>query len=131
MGSNQITGTALKGLHDLIEFNWPGFSKDKTFSVVGVRQWSDYNTKELLGSIVDTVITKDDTPYKSKNGVIVSNLYRPISFKVRKPLEQVTVQVGTNVVPVNATATVYGNFHNQLSVKCDDIVVVTDSKETD
>lgn len=35
------------------------------------------------------------------------------------------IPIESKVVPKNAVATIYGEYRNQLSVKCDDIVVVT------
>jgi len=111
----------MKLLNTFLLFQWKQFAQDKEFTVTAMTEWVDYDTKRHLGTRVDVVITADATPYKTKDGQQVSNLFEKLTFKVNK---DVTVPVGAKVVPVNAVATIYGQYRNQLSVKCDDIQVV-------
>ncbi len=115
----------MKALYLFFTFLWANFAADKEFTVTGVSDWLDYQTKQKLGTRVDVVISADATPYQSKDGQQVSNLYEKLAFKVHK---DITVPIGAKVVPVNAVATVYGQYRNQLSVKCDDIQVVQAGK---
>lgn len=111
----------LKKLTVFLLFVWDKFAVGKEFTVVGVSPWLDYDTKQTLGTKVDVFISADRTPYPVKNGETVSNLYEKLSFKVSKT---VTIPVGSKVIPVNPVATVYGEYRNQLSVKCDDIKIL-------
>ena len=95
---------------------------------MNVMPWQDYDTKALLGTKVETVITVDNTPYQpGADGTVQTNLFEKVTFKVAK--NDVNVKVGDFVKPVNAVATIYGEFQNQLSVKADDVVVVEKTGE--
>lgn len=100
------------------------FSKDKVFMTTACREWKDFDTGSHLGTVVDVVIIKDDTPYKQKNNETVTNLYEKVSFKVTK---DITIPVKSNIIPVNSTATIFGQYRNQLSIKCDDIKIISNS----
>lgn len=115
----------MKKLSQFMRFDCEAFFREKVFQVTGASEWVDYTTKAHMGTKVDVAIIKDDTQYKLKEGETVSNLYEKLTFKVRK---DVNVPVGAHVVPVNAAATVYGDYRNQLSVTADDIRVITPSK---
>lgn len=109
-----------------LKFIWDEFCAGKEFTVTGVSEWVDYESKAHLGTKVDVVISADATTYKAKDGQQISNLYERLTFKIAK---NVTVPIGAKVVPVNAVATVYGQYRNLLSVKCDDIQVVQTEKD--
>ena len=113
----------MKALLQFLVFLWASFAEGKIFKVTGIRPWLDYTTKQPLGWQVDTVIAQDLTPYKSKDGKTISNLYEKVSFKVRSST-QPSVSIGDCVEPVDAECTVYGEYRNLLSVKCSDIRVV-------
>ncbi len=112
----------MKGLNQFLSFNWDAFSKGKTFLVIGVSDYQDFDTKKHLGTKVDCVIATDNTQYNFKDGEVFSNRYEKISFKVSKDVD---VPVDTKIVPQNAVASIYGEYRNMLSVKCDDVMVVT------
>lgn len=113
----------MKGTHQFEQFDMAGFSRDKDYTVTGTSEWLDYETKKPLGWRVDTVVTRDDTKYRAKDGQVVSNLYQPQVFKCEaKP----DVAVGDIVAPVDITScTLYGQYRNQISVKCKTVRVVT------
>ena len=110
----------MKFLTQFLKFAADPFFAGKVLTVTGLREWLDHSTKAKLGWIVDTVITVDNTPYKCKDGVVASNLYEKLALKVEK---KPAVSVGDSVMPVNPVCTVYGDFRNQLSVRCDDDVI--------
>lgn len=96
--------------------------------VTNIMPWQDYDTKALLGTKVETVITVDNTPYQpGADGTIQTNLFEKVTFKVAK--SDVNVKVGDFVEPVNAVATIYGDFQNQLSVKADDVIIVKSAED--
>ena len=111
----------MKKLSQFVKFDFEGFSKGKLYKVTGVEKWDDYDTKVHLGTRLKTVIAKDETPYKQKDGEMVTNLYEQLTFKVPKDIK---IPIGSYVVPVNPVAVVYGNYRNQLSVKADDIRIL-------
>lgn len=118
----------MKYLTQFLKFYWCGFADAKKFKVTGIRPWKNFETKEQIGWIVDVAIVEDNTAYKFREGEIGSNLYAALSFKSKaKP----SVQIGDLVEPVNPVCTVYGDYKNQLSVKCDDVHVVSATKSKD
>lgn len=112
----------MRGLNQFQFFNWDLFAKDKVFIVVGNSEYSDYESKQHLGSKVECIIALDNTNYEYKNGNVFTNRYEKICFKVRK---DVNIPLDTRVVPKGVTARVYGDYRNQLSVVCEDIEVAS------
>lgn len=113
----------MKGTHQFEQFDMAGFSKDKDYTVTGTSEWLDYETKKPLGWRIDTVITRDDTQYRVKDGQAISNLYQPQAFKC---IDKPDVKIGDIVEAVGVTAcTLYGQFRNQISIKCQTMRVVT------
>lgn len=118
----------MKNLNQFNEFHWDKFAEGKCFSVAGVSEWKDFDTKEHQGTKVNVYISSDKTPYKpDKNGFVQTNLGEKLTFKVSKDIGNLTP--GMTVVPVGVKATVYGEYRNQLSVRCDDIRPVALRKE--
>ena len=119
---------ALKGLNQFVPpFEFERFAAGKEFEVTGVSDWVDYEDNgKLLGTKVETTIIKDMTQYEpDKAGNPITNKYQQIVFKVGKGAN---FPLGTKVVAKGVTATIYGEYRNQLSVKCEDIVEVKDQK---
>lgn len=112
---------ALHYLTQFLRFDCESFLKDKVLRVTGISENADYNTKEHLGTKVEVVIAKDGTPYHCKDGELKNNRYEKLTLKVNK---DVNVNLDDMVKPVNPVATVYGQYRNQLSIKCDDIQVL-------
>lgn len=113
---------AFKKLNDFVHFDFEKFWNGKVGKCTGCSTWSDFNTKEVLGTRVEITIVKDDTPYKQKDGEQVTNMFKTLVVKV--PRTSVNVKVGDNVHIVNPVATVYGQYRNELSVKADNVVPV-------
>ena len=120
----------MNGLNLFMKFNWDAFSDGKEFLVKSTSDWTDYNTKEKLGTKIEVVISKDDTSYPVKNGRTISNLYETLFFKVKK--DEVKVSANKKIVPVNPTVNAYGKnkdgsfskFLTSLSITCDDISIL-------
>lgn len=117
---------SLKKLSQFMKFDWEGFSKGKEFLVLGTSKWVDFETKADMGTKVEVLIAKDETPYKQKDGETVSNRFEKLTLKIRK---DVKVPPNAHVIPVGAAGTVYGDYRNQLSVTADDIRVITPRKQ--
>lgn len=109
----------MKKLNHFLHFAWEDFAKEKRFLCTGTKPWKDYATSSILGTQIDTVIIHDGTHYGDDSNT--NNLYEKITFKVPKELE---IPVNTEVRPKGVVATVYGDYHNMLSAKAEDIVVV-------
>lgn len=110
----------MNGLNQFNIFDWDRFSDGKTFVVTGVSEWLDFDTKAHLGTKLDCVIAVDKTKYTFKDGQQFTNRFEKISFKVNK---DINIPIESRVIPKGATASIYGEYRNMLSVKCDDIVV--------
>lgn len=111
----------MKFLNQFLEFEWESFAEGKRFLVTGCKPWVDFETKKNLGTAVEVVIYKDETPYEQKDGEKVTNLFEKLTFKVSKELD---IPIKAFVEPVNVSAKIYGEYRNQLSVKCDGITVL-------
>lgn len=110
----------MKFLKQFLKFHWNGFCDGKQFVCMGCKEWVDYDSKKHLGTKVEAVICRDDTPYKRKDGETVSNLYEKITFKCAK---DINVPINAVILPVNAVAKVYGDYNEKLSVTCEDIQI--------
>ena len=116
------------GLAQYLRFDCTAFLTDKVLSVTTCGPLQDYETKQVTGTKVVVVITKDGTPYKPKaDGTVVSNLYEKITVKLPGKMG-LTVPIGSVVELINATGTVYGEYRNQLSITADDIKVIGAAK---
>lgn len=113
----------MKKLYQFTYFDFQAFSHGKQYISTGLRPWKDHETGKVLGTIVDAIIYKDRTDYgTSKDGSKVSNLFEKISFKVPHKVE---IPLSAEITPINAVATVYGEYRNQLSIRADDVQVVS------
>lgn len=111
----------MKGLNQFLVFDWDAFAYGKQFVVTGLSDYQDFESKAHLGTKVECVIASDKTPYSFKDGKAFTNRFEKITFKISK---DVNVPLETRVFPKNVVATIYGEFRNQLSVKCEDIDIV-------
>lgn len=112
----------MKNLNQFNHFDFRGFSAAKTLVATHCGPWVDYETKEHKGTKIEVVIAKDDTVYQpGKDGAMATNLYEKFAIKVAK---DVSVPVGSTVEIIGGTASIYGDYRNQLSVKADDIKVI-------
>src|SRR5699024_214651 len=117
----------MKKLRQFQEFNHEAFLKDKSFVVKEVKPVIEYvngeRTDKEIGTNVVCLITRDDTKYSEDGSEEGVNLYETISFKV--PKNNFELNQKSKVRPVRITkATVYGNFMNNLSIECEDVLKV-------
>lgn len=110
----------MKGLSQFLKFDWNSFANGKQFLVTGVSEYQDYESKAHIGTKVECIIAMDQTPYLFKDGKEFTNRFEKITFKVSKDVD---IPLESRVMPKGVVATIYGDYRNQLSVKCDDIVV--------
>ena len=112
----------MKGLYQFERFDLGSFLAGKTIVVTSVNDLTDYNSGTIIGKKIECAIIKDDTAYMpSKDGSIVSNLYEKMLIKVKTPYTA-DVAIGTEVTLINATASVYGDYRNKLSIIAEGVV---------
>ena len=112
----------MKNLNLFQKFDLTSFLLGKELTVTACGPWVDFDTHEEKGTKVEVAITKDNTAYPpAKDGRVVSNLFEKFAIKVPKA---VSVPVGAIVTIVNGTATVYGDYRNQVSVRAEDVKIV-------
>lgn len=117
------------GLHQFESFDFARFCQGKRFVVTASKEWTDRNNNnQHLGTVVTVAIAEDKTLYApGKDGKAISNLYEKMNWKVAR---DVNFPIGTQVIPVDGDATVYGEYRNQLSVRVSDIKAVQSSPHT-
>lgn len=113
----------MKKLSMFTSFDFEAFSKGKKYLSTGTQPLKDPETGDRTGTKIESVIIKDLTDYgKSKDGTRVSNLFEKIVFKVPKIID---IPLNVEIIPINPVAKVWGEFQNQLSVRVDDVQVVS------
>lgn len=118
----------MNGLLPYLVFDCAAFLSGKVLSVTLCGPLQDYNTKQVTGTKVTTVIIEDNTPYKPKaNGTKVTNLYEKITVKLPGKMN-LDIPVGSVVELVNPVGTVYGEYRNRLSITAEDIKIVSAPK---
>lgn len=110
----------MKKLSQFLVFDWNAFAKDKRFLCVGGGEWVDFETKAHKGTKIEVVITTDHTPYKLRDGEVVSNRFEKLAFKVAADVD---IPIDQYVEPTGVTAKVYGDYRNLLSVEAGGITV--------
>lgn len=108
----------MKKLRQFLKFDLRRFLEGKTLVAIAATAWKG-EKGEILGSRVETVILADNTDYGTPG---ITNQYEKLVVKI--PKADFVVPNGAQVELVNGTATVYGDYSQNLSVKADDIRVV-------
>ncbi len=116
----------MKYLKQFVKFASADFFNGKEIKVLGTAPWVDYNTKALEGTVIEAVIYQDKTKYSFKDGDTRTNQFEKITIKIKK--ENVVVPAGASIEIVNPVCTIYGDYGNQLSIKADDVRVLTPAK---
>ena len=94
-------------------------------TVTAIKPLLNYDTKVQEGYKVETTVTADRATHSPKaSGEIVSNLYRPLTLKI-KSMTRPNVNIGDKVVAVNPVIRLWGPYMTYVSITCDDVVVAT------
>lgn len=113
----------MKKLNIFTRFDFDAFASGKRFTLINQKPWADYNSGEVLGTKFELVITQDKTDYGTQaDGEVVTNLYEKFTVKVPK---NITMPLNVEVAVVNPTASVYGDYRNNLSVVAEGLKVIT------
>lgn len=118
---NEVKVMALKKLSQFSYFDTKGFFEKLNLVTTGKSEWKDFESGEHRGTKVEVVIAGDKHKYNMTDGEIVNNLYEKLTIKIPKNID---VPMNSHVRLVNAHATIYGQFRNQLSVTADDIEII-------
>lgn len=113
---------SLKRLARFQYFDIESFLEKKKLMTVGVTEWRDFETQNVLGTKVEVVIVEDKTDYGTTDGNIVNNLYEKLSVKI--PAKLNNVPMNAIVKLHNPLATIYGEYRNALSITADNIEIV-------
>lgn len=115
----------MKKLTQFQTFDFERFIKDKTLVVRDIKPWYDYQNGEVttdqLGSRVDLLIMRDDTPYQNEEDAN-ANFGETFTVKVENKFD-LPLKFQDEVVIQGGSAVVYGQYQNQLSVTAQDVVV--------
>ena len=111
----------MKKLNMFTYFDFDAFANGKRFMSIGIQPWKNFDSGEVEGTKIEAVIVQDKTDYGNKEGEVTSNLYEKLTFKVPK---EISIPMNVEIRPVNAEATVYGEYRNQLSVIAENLEVV-------
>lgn len=115
----------MKKLTQFLYFDVDSFFQNKDLVAIGMGEWRDYKSKEVLGTKVELAIVKDDTDYGETDGEVISNVYEKFFVKIPRNIK---VPMNTLVTLVNAEATVWGDYNNNLSVIAENIIPKQNAK---
>lgn len=115
---------SLKKISQFNYFDVESFLDKLKLVTTGVVPWKEYGTGIKKGTKVELVIARDGHKYASTEGEIVSNIYEKLIVKIPK---EITVPMNVEVKLVNAEATIYGEYRNQLAITAEDIQIVNKS----
>lgn len=114
----------MKKLRQFNKFDTAEFFKDKDIRIMAQEPWNDFEDGQVtkqLGTKYKCVIATDNTKYDGKDVQPDLNAGEQIDVKV--PKEPKEFKKFSKVTFVNPTASVYGTFQSELSVKADDIEI--------
>lgn len=97
-------------------------SQKKDLRCVASQPWIDFDSKAKLGTKYTLIILQGATDYGNKD---ITNAGQ--TFDVKVPNEAKTFKLLAKVKLINPTATIYGDFQNQLSVKANDVKLIGQS----
>lgn len=114
----------MKKLRQFNKFDCEAFFKDKDVRVMASEQWNDYEDgkiTKILGTNYKCVIVTDNTEYGKD---VEPDLNAGEQVNVKVPHPQKDFKKFSRITFLNPTASVYGSFQSELSVKADDVEIV-------
>lgn len=112
----------MKGLREYQMFDAKSFFEKKELRAVAKETWNEYSDGQVgknLGTKYKCVIATDHTEYKKPE---TDNTGEQVVVKVEKPAKDFKKFSRINLV--NPSASIYGQFQNEISVKADDVEFV-------
>ncbi|WP_179123806.1 hypothetical protein [Paraliobacillus ryukyuensis] len=115
----------MKKLRQFNKFDCETFFKEKDVRVMAHEPWNEYvdgQATKQLGTKYKCVIVTDNTKYEGKDVHPDLNAGEQIDVKV--PQSPKDYKKFSRIMFVNPTASVYGQFMSELSVKADDVDII-------
>lgn len=104
-----------------MKFDAEEFFKEKDIRIIADEIWHDYTDNKItktLGTKYKCIIAFDNTKYEGDDVAAGLNSGEPLSIKIGK--ERIDYKKFSKIKLINPTATVYGQFQSELSVKAED-----------
>ena len=123
--SNKGVVKLMKKLRQFNKFDCEAFFKDKDVRVMAHEPWNEYEDGKVtkqLGTSYKCFIATDNTKYEGKDVTPDLNAGEQINVKVPKPPQE--YKKFSKIGFINPTASVYGSFQSELSVKADEVEIV-------
>lgn len=115
----------MKKLRQFNIFDAVEFFKDKDVRVMSHEDWKEYDedgkNSKVIGTKYKTVIATDRTKYTGADVAPDLNAGEQVIVKVPQPPKE--YKKFSKITFVNPTASVYGTFMSELSVKADDVEI--------
>lgn len=114
----------MKKLRGFNKFDCEAFFKDKDVRVMAHEAWNEYDDGQItkqLGTKYKCVIVTDKTEYQGKD--IAPDLNAGEQIDVKVPQQPKEYKKFSPITFVNPSASVYGTFQSELSVKADDVEI--------
>ena len=112
--------TMLKGLRLYEYWDADSFLADKRLLVTNTFPWIDFTSKEELGSKIEVVIIEDNTDYGDLD---INNLFEKLTIKTKK--KNLVIPIKSEIKCADVEGTLYGEYRNQVSLKCDNIKIIS------
>lgn len=123
----------MKKLTQFQTFDFDGFVRDKSLIVRDIRPWYKYEngeiTNEQLGIRIDLLVMRDDTEYRDEEDKNI-NFGETFTVKVENQFET-QLKFKDEVIIKDATAVVYGQYQNQLSVTAKNVITKNEAEKDD
>lgn len=116
----------MKKLRGFNKFDCEAFFKDKDVCVMAHEPWNEYDDGKVikqLGTTFKCVIVSDNTKYGGNDVEPDLNAGEQINVKVPKPPKE--YKKFSRITFINPTASVYGSFQSELSVKAEDVEIIS------
>ena len=111
---------SLKGLRNYEYFDADAFFEGKRLMVLRTFPWTDFPNKDnICGTKIETVIFEDNTDYGDSE---ITNLFEKVVIKTTK--KNLSIPAKTEIKCADIDGVLYGEYRNQLSLKCDNIKIV-------
>ena len=118
-------GQRLEGIKEHMHIDAAAALNPLDLTVTAIKPLLNNDTKVQEGYKVETTVTADRATHSPKaSGEIVSNLYRPLTLKI-KSMTRPNVNIGDKVIAVNPVIRLWGPYMTYVSITCDDVVVAT------
>lgn len=115
----------MKKLREFNRFDCEAFFKDKDVRVIAHENWNEYEegkATKKVGTKYKCIIVTDKTIYKGTD--VVSDLNAGEQIDVKVAQEAKSYKKFSRIKFINATASVYGSFMSELSVKAEDVEII-------